>query len=904
MAASSDTSAAKSYEVTTVEATGLTPVRFKLGRFFTTHVQIDAGNLSWTTPGVKWRKDGTMRWDDKIVIPPSAGSTKVTFSLFRDTTLIGRAEIDLSGAPAKSNEDAVLSLQHKDKETGKLTVRVAESSTTALSNVMDRLEDVTANLTAPAPALTAVADITSATGDAVTSIVQSDLVGSLTSLLGSIDILLTLGDAIAKVHPWAGLAWSVLSVGLKLVKAQQDRNEKITTLIETMQALYLIVAGADNLADERIQNVLERVLKQTVICAFFVQEYARRGSFAGKALTEFLSSTDALVAGYQATFAKLRDEFTGRIATQTALNIDSIATTVNDIRSDQLLDKLRPAAMDKSKRDVCLPKTRQDVIEMIMDWYSDGSEGRESALWLYGLAGAGKSTLSNTIARMMGRADGVNLLGAFFFFDRNVTEANASTVIRTIAYQLAQFDPTIGAKIEQTIKAFPDIASEPLTVQFSKLLSNTALGDVPWSRGPVLVIIDALDESGSEAGRQDLMRTLSEGVSQLPSFLRLLIVSRRERDILEQFKHSPIRREELRIDTKTGQEDIDAFIRSRLREIREANIDYMGEALKDWPDEGEIHTLGGLASGHFIWAATACRMIAVSGDPRKAMSALLEHQPADSSANSFASLHKLYKTALGPSEVWADPSFCTNFRSILGVIVCAQVPLSCMTIDSVLASRLQPAERRLPSLQTVSRFGSVIDWSTTGPIRILHASFHDYLTAHGQGEPWEIDVEQCQVQLAYGCIALLEELRENMCNLVLPLPVPENPSLSEGISYASKFWVEHVCSITNVPDGLAEVIYHFLQEHLLHWMEALGIMKAHGVAIHSLSRLLQWTQKHCAQSDLYHFVHDAHRFAQYFSSTIEKHPLLIYTSAIPFTPHDTLIYKTFHHNKLPHVVSG
>ncbi|KZP02221.1 WD40 repeat-like protein, partial [Athelia psychrophila] len=92
--------------------------------------------------------------------------------------------------------------------------------------------------------------------------------------------------------------------------------------------------------------------------------------------------------------------------------------------------------------------------------------------------------------------------------------------------------------------------------------------------------------------------------------------------------------------------------------------------------------------------------------------------------------------------------------------------------------------------------------------------------------------------------------------------------------------------------------------HLLHWMEALAIMKAHGVAIHSLSRLLQWTQKHCAQSDLYHFVHDAHRFAQYFSSTIEKHPLLIYTSAIPFTPHDTLIYKSFHHNKLPHIVSG
>lgn len=63
--------------------------------------------------------------------------------------------------------------------------------------------------------------------------------------------------------------------------AQQDRDKNVATLVETMQSTYLIVVGAENLADERLQSVLERVLKQTVICAFFVQEYARRGSFGG-----------------------------------------------------------------------------------------------------------------------------------------------------------------------------------------------------------------------------------------------------------------------------------------------------------------------------------------------------------------------------------------------------------------------------------------------------------------------------------------------------------------------------------------------------------------------------------------------------------------------------------------------
>lgn len=51
-----------------VETAGLPPVRFKLGRSFTTHVRIDAGNFSWTTPEVQWKTNGISRWDDKIVM--------------------------------------------------------------------------------------------------------------------------------------------------------------------------------------------------------------------------------------------------------------------------------------------------------------------------------------------------------------------------------------------------------------------------------------------------------------------------------------------------------------------------------------------------------------------------------------------------------------------------------------------------------------------------------------------------------------------------------------------------------------------------------------------------------------------------------------------------------------------
>lgn len=48
-------------------------------------------------------------------------------------------------------------------------------------------------------------------------------------------------------------------------------------------------------------------------------------------MKEALSSTDRLVASYQEAFVQLREEYTSRIATQTALVTANIATTTNEI---------------------------------------------------------------------------------------------------------------------------------------------------------------------------------------------------------------------------------------------------------------------------------------------------------------------------------------------------------------------------------------------------------------------------------------------------------------------------------------------------------------------------------------------------------------------------------------------
>ena len=51
-------------------------------------------------------------------------------------------------------------------------------------------------------------------------------------------------------------------------------------------------------------------------------------------------------------------------------------------------------------------------------------------------------------------------------------------------------------------------------------------------------------------------------------------------------------------------------------------------------------------------------------------------------------------------------------------------------------------------------------------------------------------------------------------------------------------------------------------------------------------------------------VDDAHHFVQTFASSIEDHPLLIYLTAVPFTPIDTLLSQSFLGQDVPHIIGG
>ena len=158
-----------------------------------------------------------------------------------------------------------------------------------------------------------------------------------------------------------------------------------------------------------------------------------------------------------------------------------------------------------------------------MEWIVDDSKDSRKVLWVYGLAGTGKSTLSTTIAQIM---RGLHRLGAFFFFNRDMPQRNFATLIRTLAYQLATFDTRFCAAISQVAANNENIAGMRLEFQFDQLLSANALKSVEWRGGPIVLIIDALDECGNEADRKILIQALSKGFCGLLSFELWLLAGR------------------------------------------------------------------------------------------------------------------------------------------------------------------------------------------------------------------------------------------------------------------------------------------------------------------------------------------------------------------------------------------
>ncbi|KZO92949.1 hypothetical protein CALVIDRAFT_529773 [Calocera viscosa TUFC12733] len=107
------------------------------------------------------------------------------------------------------------------------------------------------------------------------------------ALLDNVAWFMIAMDAVTEVHPYAKMAWSVLSAAYKVVDAQRKRGDNVRRLVEKMQDVYAFLREAQEMLaitqqpgrDKLREKALADLASQTVECAHFITTYAKDPSF-------------------------------------------------------------------------------------------------------------------------------------------------------------------------------------------------------------------------------------------------------------------------------------------------------------------------------------------------------------------------------------------------------------------------------------------------------------------------------------------------------------------------------------------------------------------------------------------------------------------------------------------------
>ncbi|OCK75650.1 HET-domain-containing protein [Lepidopterella palustris CBS 459.81] len=514
----------------------------------------------------------------------------------------------------------------------------------------------------------------------------------------------------------------------------------------------------------------------------------------------------------------------------------------------------------------------------------------------------GKSTIARTVARNY--FDKKRLGASFFFSQGDGDVGHAGKFFTTISKQLANSIPTLHEHVCDAIKVQGDIANLSFHDQWRHLVLGP-LSKLTSDLCPptIIVVIDALDECDDENNIRILLYLLAEARSLESVQLRVFLTSRPEIPIRHGFCQMPDAEHQdyvlHNISPSTVNRDITIFLDHNLRLIGQER--FLDAA---WPGEEVIKCLVQAASGLFIWAATACRFIREG--KRLATRRLNTILKNGSSAGTVTApekhLNNIYTTVLKNSvpleytDEEKDES-CRILRQVLGSVIVLFATLSIHSLSRLVCVSKEDIYQTVEDLHSILN----VPKDQTQPLRLLHPSFRDFLLDKDRCKDlnfW-VDKKQAHQTLADGCIRLMStSLKQNICGLsasgVLATDVQSSrvgQCLPAELQYACLYWIQHLQqSCAQLRDN--DQVHQFLQEHLLHWLEALGWMGRVSEGIHAIASLDSVTVSNdCPR--LSNFVHDTKRFVLHNRPAIENAPLQAYCSALVFAPAMSIVRKQF-----------
>ncbi|PKK44836.1 hypothetical protein CI102_13260, partial [Trichoderma harzianum] len=514
--------------------------------------------------------------------------------------------------------------------------------------------------------------------------------------------------------------------------------------------------------------------------------------------------------------------------------------------------------------------------EEFMQWLND-PETR--LLWIKGDPGKGKTML---LCGIINELKSANPRGNIYYFLCQATDVrvnNASAILRGLLHMMIVQQPSLISYIKDEYNRSGKSAFEGTNswVVLSRLFEQMLRDD---SLNESILVIDALDEC-----MEDLIQLLEIMVrnSSSSSQVKWLVSSRNEADIQEALA---VAENKSTVSLELNAESVSTAIATYIRHKVQLLADKKG--YKQSTRERIERYLADNASGTFLWVALVCALL--EKVPRS--------DPLPKAADFPPALDQLYERMINRV---CDSSISDISRRVLAIATVAHRPLTKEELVPLINTGhyneiIQPSEYDWEDM--LGHCGSFLTMRSD-TIYFVHQSAKDFLIKEGSQRLFPHGMEYVHGEIFEASIAAMRNiLRKDIYSLVDPVFSMDNlaqHTLSNDplipIKYSCAYWIDHFAqsifktrTVTLDSFMSHELLYAFLKEKFIYWLEALSLLGGISDGIAGMRRLEQLLLK---------LVRDACKFIQTFGCAIADHPLQVYVSALSFSPSQSLTRYQF-----------
>ncbi|QYS98000.1 hypothetical protein H0G86_005200 [Trichoderma simmonsii] len=646
----------------------------------------------------------------------------------------------------------------------------------------------------------------------------------------------------------------------------------------------------------------------------------------GSSLKDSLIPLFKLLLAYQVqSILRLHDKHMGILRDVVKINdwkgqtddikiaIGTVKERIDQYKKEQTLFEMEKERMERSEsgKSACLNslnvedpvlgkerilQSKGGLVEGCCDWIFKSTDFSrwlqdENAriIWITGEAGTGKTMLLCDIIANIEETR--NAGKSFYVFCEASNAGKTAATLRSLVYTIVRQKKELIHHVHSAWKDDTRIFEGTNTLIASAKILEAILND-QLMQGTI-IFIDALDECG-------------EDLEQLLSLIRKLGNSPAVKWVLSSRTHTP------RVDTILSQtlncqnlylgsvtnlvsDGVQIYIKRQVKGL-EGLIDYEEEDMKR--EEIEKYLLNN-ANHTYLWVSLACKELR-SPERLGTVSEVLRSLPKG--------LTNLYDRMMG--RILENSPNGGRRREVMSIVLLTRRPI---TVEEYLLltlpqEKLRDMKREKKGLiSTIKSCGHFLIISQTDTITFVHKSAKDYLQ---QNSDHGLPLPGTNQSIMKQCIKLMSnQLKRDMWNLQHPgtESIGRKPATNplDSIAYACCFWAEHLSCIGpehNTCSQNAVEIKRFIEQHFLHWLEALSLLGAMHEGAMALWSLQEFTGKHDMKS-LAKLSQDGYRFLLTFRHAIEQAPLQVYTSALLFSPAESCIKRIFKHEAPQWVVS-